>query len=122
MEKKNYFIIEESAYNPGKYRITLNHELMGDMYTEGSYGLLPARLLNLSYVQYCRMCRDLFNAELRGKNKLYINILFPDKLRPRELVKVLNAQMNLIEFKKSHPLDTEKQKKFEKTMAEINKM
>ena len=36
MEKKNYFIIEESAYNPGKYRITLNHELMGDMYTEGS--------------------------------------------------------------------------------------
>ena len=119
MEKYFYF---EDCSIPHYLILRPDFNLLPLKYTEGSYGVLPARLMNLSYAQYCRMCRDLFNAELRGKNKLYISILFPDKLRPRELVKVLNAQMNLIEFKKSHPLDAEKQKKFEKKMAEINKI
>ena len=116
MEKKQYFIIEESPYNPGKYKLSLNHDVFGKMYTKGSFGLLPARILNLSYIQYCRMCRDIFGAELKGKNKKYISILFPNQHRPRRLLKILNAQMNLIEYKKAHPLNEEQQKKLDKLM------
>ena len=44
-------------------------------YTRGSYAILAARVMNLTYANYCRMCRDLYGAEIIGKNSYYPKVL-----------------------------------------------
>lgn len=93
--KKECFIYEESPYNPGKYVIGLRHENMPLTYTTGSYNLLAARLLNLTYPQYLRMCRDLIGAEIIGKGHKYPIAYFKKDKLLFQLVKLLNARANL---------------------------
>ena len=93
--KKECFFYEESPYNPNKYIIKLNYENMPLKFTIGSYNLLAARLLNLSYPQYLRMCRDLLNAEIIGKDKKYPVAYFKKDKLLFQLVKLLNARANL---------------------------
>ena len=90
---KIYFICEETPYHPGKYMVRLVHENLPLTYTKGSYNLLAARLMNLSYANYLRMCRDLYGAEIVGKNCMYPIAYFngeTDKMK--ELVKMLNKR------------------------------
>ena len=68
---KSYFICEETPYHPGKYIVRPVHCNLPLTYTEGSYNLLAARLMNLGYADYLRMCRDVYGAEIIGKNELY---------------------------------------------------
>ena len=62
MIKVEYFTLEESPYKPGKYTLRINFDKLPEMRTTGSFNLLPARLLNLSYAQYLRFCRDIVGA------------------------------------------------------------
>jgi len=118
MEKIKYFILEESAYHPNKYIIRPDLDKFPDISTEGSFAVLAARVMNLSYAQYCRMCRDIFRAEIIGKRDKYPRVLFTDSHSPRALLKVLNAQMNLIMYAKEHPLTEEQEKILEEKMKE----
>ena len=87
---KSYFICEETPYYPGKYIVRPVHCNLPLTYTEGSYNLLAARLMNLGYADYLRMCRDLYGAEVIGKNTMYPNVFLhlynePTETLPRIL-------------------------------------
>lgn len=94
---KRYFISEESPYNPGKYIILPVHGNLPITHTEGSYAILAARLLNLSYPNYLRMCRDIYGAEIIGKGHLYPIAFFNGETKElKELINLLNKNVERI--------------------------
>lgn len=102
-KKVKVFTLEESAYHPGKYIIDIDYDAMHLDGTSGSYNVLMARLMNLSYAQYCRFCRDVIGAELIGKNKVYVVPYFEDNKLTRSFVDLLNARANLVLWEREHP-------------------
>lgn len=90
---KNYFYFESRPNEPNQYLIRVNFERLPLHYTEGSFNLLPARLLNISYANYCRLCRDECNAIIQGKNSLYPIVIFDSKKSSENLLKLLNQRM-----------------------------
>ena len=94
---KKYFYLEESPYHPGKYRVAMNFDTLPGIRTVGSYNLLPARLLCLSYADYLRFCRDNLNAEIIGKNSMYPVAYFSDKKMADGLIGTLNSRMALVD-------------------------
>lgn len=103
MTKVEYFTLEESAMRPGKYTLTINFDKLPDMRTNGSYNLLFARLMNLSYAQYLRFCRDIVGAELVGKKSLYPIACFSKTVTTNVFVRLLNSRMNLVMWEREHP-------------------
>lgn len=103
MIKVEYFTLEESPYRPGRYTIRINFDKLPHMTTTGSYNLLFARLMNLSYAQYLRMCRDLLCAEIVGKNSVYPVAYFVKNIHVVAFVRLLNSRMNLIMWEREHP-------------------
>jgi len=100
---RKVFYLDESPHNPGKYMIRVNIDLIPFTTTIGSLNLLPARLLNLSYAQYLRFCRDIVGAEIHGKNCLYpVAYFYRDPLSD-QLVKLLNARTELVLWEDEHP-------------------
>ena len=97
---KNYFFLEESPYQPGKRTIHINFDILPPMRTEGSFNLLPARLLSLSYAEYLRYCRDVYKAEIIGKNNMYPVAYFKDNIAAGDLIKMLNDRMSQIDKKR----------------------
>lgn len=93
---KNYFFLEESPYQPGKWTIHINFDILPPMRTEGSFNLLPARLLGLSYAEYLRYCRDIYKAEIIGKNNMYPVAYFTKNSPTTELLQTLNARMEAL--------------------------
>lgn len=93
---KKYFYLEESPYHPGKYKISMNFDMLPGIRTTGSYNLLPARLLGLSYAEYLRYCRDIYKAEIVGKNNMYPVAYFKDNIAAGDLIHTLNSRMELL--------------------------
>lgn len=91
-----YFVLEESPYHPGKYRITLDFNKFPPIFTSGSYNILPARLMNLSYAEYLRFCRDRCGGEIIGKGSLYPVVYFTKDSPTTELVQTLNTRMEVV--------------------------
>jgi hypothetical protein len=93
MRVKKIFYYEESPYHPGKYIITVHHDQFycNGLPFGGSYHILQARVMNLSYAQYLRMCRDLFGAEIIGKKSMY-PVAYFSKIN---LVSAVIDQLNL---------------------------
>ena len=94
------FFLDESPYQPGKYTIRMNFDLLPSMTTSGSFNLLPARLLNLSYADYLRFCRDVYKAEIIGKNSMYPVAYFKNDAATGELIRTLNERISQIEKRK----------------------
>ena len=92
----NYFKLEESPYNPGHYLIKPNFEKLPLHSTEGSYNVLAARVMNLSYAQYLRMCRDLYGAEIIGKGSNYPVPYFTPNSKLEGLIKELNTRAKML--------------------------
>lgn len=88
---------EEFHIDSGKKMIAFLHNEK-DLFTgvKGSYGVIAARLMNLSYTDYLRMCRDKYGAELRGKEGLYIVPFFADVKLCNALLKELNRRWNIV--------------------------
>lgn len=97
------FEIEESPYNPGKWMICPVHENFHLTSTSGSYNLICARLMNLSYAQYLRFCRDICGAEIIGKNTKYPVAYFSRGERLQALCRLLNSRANLVLWCREHP-------------------
>ena len=96
-----YFYLEESPSHPGKYKVTMNFDALPGIRTAGSYNLLPARLLCLSYAEYLRFCRDQLGAEIIGKKSMYPVAYFSDIKSAEGLVNTLNSRMTLAERNKT---------------------
>ena len=104
MTKVEYFILEESPYRPGKYTIAVNFDKFpSHLSTTGSFNILAARLLNLSYAQYLRFCRDVAGGEIVGKNTVYPTVYFNKGATTNMLVRLLNSRMNLVVWEREHP-------------------
>ena len=103
MKKIKCFEREESASYPGKYLIKPVYDNFHLTGTEGSYNVICARVMGLSYAQYLRMCRDCFGAEIIGKGHLYPIAYFPLSNHLRALIDDLNARANLILWEREHP-------------------
>lgn len=99
-----YFYLEESPYHPGKYTIKINFDKLPLKYTEGSYNVLFARLMGLTYPSFLRMCRDLFDAEILGKNSMYPVAYFQKTGAEKVLFDILNRRVEIImKYKKGIP-------------------
>lgn len=103
MRKIVCFKKQESASYPGKFLIVPQYDKFHLDSTTGSFNVIMARLVGLSYAQYLRMCRDCFDAEIIGKNCLYPLAYFKDGEKLDMLIKNLNARANLILWDRAHP-------------------
>ena len=113
MKKIKCFEREESASYPGKYLIKPIYDNFHLTGTEGSYNVICARVMGLTYAQYLRMCRDCFGAEIIGKGHLYPVAYFSLSNQLSELLEHLNAYANLILWERNHP-DYEEHERFVK--------
>lgn len=103
MNKVKVFYRDESASYPGKYMIRVNLDKFYLNYTEGSYNVICARLMGLSYADYLRMCRDCFGAEIIGKGSKYPVAYFRRTKELEALIEDLNARANLVLWEREHP-------------------
>lgn len=103
---KQFFFLDDSPLYKNKYVIRFNVDL--DLFphgTTGSYNVFFARLLNLSYAEYLRYCRDKLGAELVGKGSRYMVPYFDDTAEVKLLIKLLNVRMNYIINEREFPYD-----------------
>ena len=103
MIKVKCFMRDESAAHPGKWRIVPIHDNFHLGETTGSYNLICARLLGLTYAQYLRMCRDCFGAEIIGKGSMYPVAYFKRSTELDALIEFLNVQASLVLWEREHP-------------------
>lgn len=103
MTKVKVFYRDESASYPGKYLIRANLDTFHLGCIKGSYNIIQARLFNLTYANYLRMCRDCFGAEIIGKNSMYPVAYFKRSKELDALIDNLNARANLVLWEREHP-------------------
>lgn len=92
----NYFTLEETPFNPKKYLIKPSFEKLPLYNTEGSYTIIMARLFNISFANFLRLCRDEYEAELVGKNTLYPIPYFKNFDKAKELIKELEKRADIL--------------------------
>ena len=90
-----YFIEQESMLN-NKYMVGLYIPLLPITSSNGSLNILAARVMNLSYASYLRMCRDLYGAEITGKNHKYCVAYFNNIKDMQPLLDELNRRTMII--------------------------
>ena len=94
--RKDYFYYEASPVHTGKYVIKANFDLLPLKNANGSYNIICARIMGLSFSDYLRMCRDEFGAEIVGKGSKYPVPYFKYSEGLTLLVKMLNARTTYI--------------------------
>lgn len=103
MKTAKIFYYDESASYPGKYMIRAKLEDFYLEHTEGSYNIIQARLMGLTYAQYLRMCRDCFGAEIIGKGSKYPAPYFKLSKELNDLIEHLNSRASLVLWERQHP-------------------
>ena len=93
---KNVFFFDESMSYPNKFLIRINPSYLPEHIMRGSYAVLEARLMMLSWTDYLRLCRDVYGGELIGKDQLFVTAYFSDKNTARPLLNELNKRINEI--------------------------
>lgn len=102
MEK--YFYLDTSPLYTNKYIIRLNHDkFLFPKGTNGSYAVIVARVLNLSYADYLRYARDRLGAELVGKKSLYVTAYYDKNELTDKFIKLLNSRMEYIMNEQKFP-------------------
>lgn len=96
MKSIKCFIGDESAIQPGKYIVRPIHENFFLDFTEGSFNVIGARLMGLTYAQFLRMCRDIYGAEIVGKGDAYPVAYFNSFKGLQDLIEELNTRANLV--------------------------
>ena len=90
-----YFLMTESPISH-KYMITPNFPLLPLESTTGSYNILAARIMSLSYADFLRMCRDLYGAEIIGKGRGYPVAYFNNSKSAQSLIDELNRRTKIL--------------------------
>ena len=103
MKKVKIFYRDESATQPGKYMIRADLDKFYLKSTNGSFNVIGARLMGLTYANYLRMCRDIYGAEIIGKGSLYPYPVFKFSKELEDLIEQLNARANLVLWEREHP-------------------
>lgn len=103
MKKVKCFERSESASQPGKYIVRPIYENFYLDSTSGSFNVIGARLMGITYAQYLRMCRDIYGAEIIGKDSKYPFPVFKLSKGLEDLINELNARANLVLWEREHP-------------------
>lgn len=102
---KRHFYLQNSPVYQDKY--VIHFDSPREYFpkgTDGSYDVFIARLLNLSYPDYLRWARDRLGADLVGKNKKYITVLFNGNNSTVQIfLKVLNKRFEYIINEREYP-------------------
>lgn len=77
------------GYEDGTYMIVFIHDTFMGGYNGGSYSIIGARVLGLSYANYLRYMRDTYDAEVRGREG-YSYLIFKDQGKCLMAVQELN--------------------------------
>lgn len=88
-----YFKIDESPVHPGKFLIRPDFDKLPLHGTSGSYNVLMARIMGVSFADYLRLCRDEYGAEVTGKNSMYPVPYFTKDSGVKELIKELDKRV-----------------------------
>ena len=93
-----YFYSEEAPTSK-RYYIRPIHDNLKLKYTTGSFNIICARILGISYVEYLRMCRDMYGGQIIGKDKKYPVVNFEKGEKLTALVKLLNENAEKLSLK-----------------------
>jgi len=88
---KNYYIVNEN--NKIFFISCKTLDGLPFFNPSSSYNILKARLFDLTYASFLRMTRDIYGAQLRGKEG-YITEFFMNKDKATILCKELNCRLN----------------------------
>lgn len=103
---KKYFYLDDTPICKDKYVIRMNHELFPfPTGITGSYNVLIARLLNLSYADYLRYARDRLGAELIGKGEKYVMAYYNNTETVKQFIKLLNKRMEYVISERNDPFE-----------------
>ena len=103
MKTVKVFFRDESATQPGKYMIRADFEKFHLESTDGTFNVIGARIMGLTYAQYLRMCRDIYGAEIIGKGSLYPYPVFKLSKGLNDLIDQLNERATLVLWEREHP-------------------
>lgn len=103
MTKVKIFYRDELASLPGKYIIRADQDKFHLDSTEGSFNIIGARLMGLTYANYLRLCRDVYGAEIVGKGNIYPYPVFKFSQGLQDLIDQLNARASLVLWEREHP-------------------
>ena len=103
MKTVKVFFRDESATQPGKYMIRADFDKFHLNSTDGTFNVISARLMGLTYANYLRMCRDIYGAEIIGKGSLYPYPVFKLSQGLNDLIDQLNARATLVLWERVHP-------------------
>ena len=103
MKRVKVFYRDDSATQPGKYMIRAHLDQFYLASTKGSYNIIGARLMGLTYADYLRMCRDKYGAEIIGKGSRFPYPVFKLSQDLIDLIEELNARANLVLWEREHP-------------------
>lgn len=92
-----WFVIEQTPYHNNEWVIRPSSKFYERFPgIRSSYLVYPARVCGFTYGDWCRYCRDNFNAKLYGGNNKYVVVTFVDKANAEAVTKILNNRMNKI--------------------------
>lgn len=103
MIKTRIFYKDESASYPGRFIIRADLEKFHLYHTTGSFNIIGARLMGLTYAQYLRMCRDVYEGKILGKGSYYPFPVFKLSDKLEELIDQLNARANFVLWERENP-------------------
>ena len=107
----NYVYLDKSPVD-NRYLLNFNIEKLPIPDLLGSMNVLGARILNISFADYCRLCRDELDADIIGKYSLYPIIGFKKNNATLNFLKLLDKRIEfLLLYYKSNDEDREKIKK-----------
>lgn len=103
VKREEVFYVNESPYMPNHYTIGIHHDKFNLTSTVGSYNVIMARILGISYANFLRMCRDSFEAIIIGKNTYYPVAYFKSKTACKSICDLLNSYATIILWDRAHP-------------------
>lgn len=103
---ERYFYLEHSLIYQNKFVIRFDTCLFPyAAEIAGSYDILIARLLNLSYANYLRYARDRLGAQLIGINNRNITVLFDNSLEVKAFINLINKRLEYVINEREFPYD-----------------
>lgn len=88
------FYLDTTPFYKNKYVIRVNPEVMNfPNGMTGSFNVFIARVAGLAYPDFLRYCRDKLDAEIIGKNGYYLAMYFPDSIKVKNFVLLLNNRI-----------------------------
>lgn len=96
MTKVKCFEFVETPTYQNKFLILPVHDNFYLASTSGSFHIIGARVMNMSYATYLRFCRDVVGADIIGKNQKYPIPVFTKTKEAYQFLDLLNSRANLI--------------------------